>query len=146
MAAILARMRSRFRPTPKGEWQRGAFFCMIQSMNRSHLLAMLLWAGFTSAAVAQTNCACVDTNQCAECHKWLDGTTIAFANNTTAAKDAGGTSKTAAQQAGNVDAIWVASHYPGGQNPRGHINFRKPGANRMNLAWFSKQQKWLLRL
>jgi hypothetical protein len=34
-------------------------------MNRSHLLAMLLWAGFTSAALAQTNCACVDTNGCA---------------------------------------------------------------------------------
>lgn len=82
----------------------------------------------------------------AKSYKWLDGTTIAFANDTTPAKDAGGTSKTAAQQAGNVDAIWVASHYPGGQNPRGHINFRKPGANRMNLAWFSKQQKWLLRL
>jgi hypothetical protein len=35
-------------------------------MNRSHLLAMLLWAGFTSAALAQTNCACVDTNLCAD--------------------------------------------------------------------------------
>ena len=35
-------------------------------MNRSHLLAMLLWAGFTSAALAQTNFdACVDTNGCA---------------------------------------------------------------------------------
>ncbi|HUD84464.1 MAG TPA: hypothetical protein VMQ67_13220, partial [Candidatus Saccharimonadales bacterium] len=34
-------------------------------MNRSHLLAMLLWAGFTSAALAQTNSACVDTNGCA---------------------------------------------------------------------------------
>ena len=34
-------------------------------MNRSHLLALLLLARFTSAALAQTNCACVDTNQCA---------------------------------------------------------------------------------
>jgi hypothetical protein len=63
-AAILARMRSRFRLTLKGEWQR-RLFCMTRSMNRSHLLAMLLWAGFTSAALAQTNCACVDTNGCA---------------------------------------------------------------------------------
>jgi len=38
---------------------------MTQLMNRSHLLALLLWAGFTSAALAQTNCACVDTNGCA---------------------------------------------------------------------------------
>jgi len=53
----------------------------------------------------------------AESHKWLDGTTVAFANDTTPTKDAGGPSKTAAQHAGNVDAIWVASHYPGGQNP-----------------------------
>jgi hypothetical protein len=64
-AAILARMRPRFRPTPRGEWQRGSFFCMTQLMNRSHLFAMLLWAGFTSAALAQTNSACVDTNGCA---------------------------------------------------------------------------------
>jgi hypothetical protein len=35
-------------------------------MNRSHLLAILLWAGFGSAALAQTNFdACVDTNGCA---------------------------------------------------------------------------------
>jgi hypothetical protein len=34
-------------------------------MNLSRLLAMLLWAGFASAALAQTNCACVDTNHCA---------------------------------------------------------------------------------
>jgi hypothetical protein len=35
-------------------------------MNRILLLAMLLLAGFASAALAQTNCACVDTNQCAD--------------------------------------------------------------------------------
>lgn len=35
-------------------------------MNRSHLLALLLWAGFTSAALAQTNSACVDTTGCAD--------------------------------------------------------------------------------
>jgi prepilin-type processing-associated H-X9-DG protein len=53
----------------------------------------------------------------AESHKWLDGTTIAYATDTTAGKDAAGTSKSNAQHAGNVDALWVASHYPGGQNP-----------------------------
>jgi hypothetical protein len=35
-------------------------------MNRSHLLALLLWAGFASAALAQTNFdACTTTNNCA---------------------------------------------------------------------------------
>src|SRR5271154_4329472 len=38
---------------------------MTRSMNRCLLLTMLLWAGFASAALAQTNCACVDTNGCA---------------------------------------------------------------------------------
>jgi hypothetical protein len=36
-----------------------------RKIGSSPLLAMLLWAGFTSGALAQTNCACVDTNQCA---------------------------------------------------------------------------------
>ena len=40
-------------------------YCMNRTMNRSHLLTMLLWVGFASAALAQTNCACVDTNDCA---------------------------------------------------------------------------------
>jgi hypothetical protein len=56
-AAICAMLAANFpavaQPAPK------------KSINRSHLLAMLLWAGFTSSALAQTNCACVDTNQCA---------------------------------------------------------------------------------
>jgi hypothetical protein len=34
-------------------------------MDRTHLLALLLWSGFASAAWAQTNSACVDTNGCA---------------------------------------------------------------------------------
>jgi len=33
-------------------------------MNRNHLLGLLLWAGFTAAAWAQTNNACVDRNGC----------------------------------------------------------------------------------
>jgi prepilin-type N-terminal cleavage/methylation domain-containing protein len=53
----------------------------------------------------------------AESHKWLDGTTVDYANDTTPGKDGGGTTKTAAQHAGNVDAIWIATHYPGAQNP-----------------------------
>jgi len=63
--AILARMCSRFRPT-RWRMETRRFFCVTQLMNRSHLLAMLLWAGFASAALAQTNCACADTNQCAD--------------------------------------------------------------------------------
>jgi prepilin-type N-terminal cleavage/methylation domain-containing protein len=53
----------------------------------------------------------------AESHKWLDGTTIAYANDTTPGKDAGGTSKSNAQHMRNADAIWCGSHYAGKQNP-----------------------------
>ncbi len=49
---------------------------MNRLMNRSHLLAMLLWAGFTSAALAQTNLACVDTGGCAD-----DDTNIVYPTN-----------------------------------------------------------------
>jgi prepilin-type processing-associated H-X9-DG protein len=52
-----------------------------------------------------------------ENHKWQDHTTIAFANDTTTDKNDGGATRTAAQHTGNVDAIWVASHYAGPQNP-----------------------------
>ncbi len=34
-------------------------------MNRTHLLALLLWSRFISAAWGQTNSACVTTNGCA---------------------------------------------------------------------------------
>jgi hypothetical protein len=53
----------------------------------------------------------------AESHRWMDSTTSAYANDTTPGKDAGGASRTAAQHAGNVDAIWCGSHYAGNQNP-----------------------------
>lgn len=52
-----------------------------------------------------------------EAHRWLDGTTIAYGNSTNPAKDGNSPEKTAAQHAGNVDAIWVGSHYAGPQNP-----------------------------
>ena len=53
----------------------------------------------------------------AESHRWLNGATIAFANDTTRNKDSGGASQAAANAAGNVDLQWIGSHYPGGQNP-----------------------------
>ncbi len=53
----------------------------------------------------------------AEAHKWQDGSTIAFANDTTQNKDSGGTTQSAANHAGNQDLIWLGSHYPGNQNP-----------------------------
>jgi prepilin-type N-terminal cleavage/methylation domain-containing protein len=53
----------------------------------------------------------------AEGHKWLDGTTVAFANDTNPSKDSGDALKTACQHAGNVDAIWVASRQAQKQNP-----------------------------
>ena len=53
----------------------------------------------------------------AESHKWLDGTTIAFANDTTITKDAGGTTQGAANTSSKRDLQWLGSHYPGPQNP-----------------------------
>lgn len=54
----------------------------------------------------------------AESHRWLDGATIAFANDTFPTKDTGGDGmQAAAQHARNVDAIWMAQHYVGPQNP-----------------------------
>jgi hypothetical protein len=49
---------------------------MTRLMNRSLLLAMLLWAGFASAALAQTNSACETTNACSD-----DDTNIIYPTN-----------------------------------------------------------------
>ena len=52
-----------------------------------------------------------------EMHRWLDGTTIAYALCQKKNKDSNSSEKTAAQHAGNVDAIWAGSHYPTPDNP-----------------------------
>ncbi|HXT12626.1 MAG TPA: prepilin-type N-terminal cleavage/methylation domain-containing protein [Candidatus Angelobacter sp.] len=53
----------------------------------------------------------------AEVHKWLNGATIKFANDTTRNKDSGGATQAAANSGSAVDRQWVGSHYPGPQNP-----------------------------
>ncbi len=53
----------------------------------------------------------------AEAHKWLDGTTIAYANDPTTGKDAGGASQNAANVGSRRDLPWIAARYPGPQNP-----------------------------
>jgi prepilin-type N-terminal cleavage/methylation domain-containing protein len=53
----------------------------------------------------------------AEVHKWLDGTTIAFANDQTRTKDSGGATQSAANANSKRDLQWIGSHYPGPQNP-----------------------------
>ena len=53
----------------------------------------------------------------AELHRWQDPTTVAYANDTSRAKDASSPSKTAAQHPGNEDAVWVGARYAGNQNP-----------------------------
>jgi hypothetical protein len=54
----------------------------------------------------------------AESHKWIDGATIAFGNDTTQAKDSGtGGTQSTANHTGNKDLQWIGSHYPGTQNP-----------------------------
>jgi prepilin-type N-terminal cleavage/methylation domain-containing protein len=67
------------------------------------------------AAFHITSAVFVFTDGHAESHKWLNGKTIAFANSTSENKDSGGGDP--AQTPGNVDAIWVAQHYAGRQNP-----------------------------
>jgi prepilin-type processing-associated H-X9-DG protein len=53
----------------------------------------------------------------AEAHKWLEGATIAYGNDRTLTKDAGGASQTAANAANARDRAWIAARYPGPQNP-----------------------------
>jgi hypothetical protein len=53
----------------------------------------------------------------AESHKWQNGDTIAYANDTTQTKDSGGASQSAANSGSAVDRQWIGSHYPGSQNP-----------------------------
>jgi prepilin-type N-terminal cleavage/methylation domain-containing protein/prepilin-type processing-associated H-X9-DG protein len=52
-----------------------------------------------------------------ESHRWLDGTTIAFANDISQGKISGGATQSAANHSGNPDLQWIGSHYPGNQNP-----------------------------
>jgi prepilin-type N-terminal cleavage/methylation domain-containing protein len=54
----------------------------------------------------------------AEIHRWLDTTTIIYANSLTIDKDTGGdTTKADAQIGSTRDLVWIGSHYPGPQNP-----------------------------
>jgi len=51
----------------------------------------------------------------AESHKWLDGSTISYANSTDLGKD--GNSTYTSKTVGSRDSEWVAQHFPGNQNP-----------------------------
>ena len=54
----------------------------------------------------------------AEAHKWLDGSTIAFAASVNTGKDQPGSAEqTAANNHINLDAEWIAQRYAGPQNP-----------------------------
>lgn len=54
----------------------------------------------------------------AESRRWLDATTISYANSRTIDKDTGGdTTKAAAQLGSKRDLQWIGRHYPGPQNP-----------------------------
>jgi prepilin-type N-terminal cleavage/methylation domain-containing protein len=53
-----------------------------------------------------------------EGHKWLDQTTIQFANDTTLDKDSGAGGSRAAARTGSLrDQQWIGMRYPGPQNP-----------------------------
>jgi len=53
----------------------------------------------------------------AENHRWMDGRTIKFANDPTLGKDNNGGTKDGCNIVGISDAVWVAMHYAGKQNP-----------------------------
>ncbi len=110
------------RPSDKFIWAEGADMrgenLGSWQMNPSSLAANFSGATFGDSPAAFHVTAAV-FNFCdghAESHRWQDPTTIAYANDTTATKDSSGTSKSNAQHAGNVDAMWCASHYAGNQN------------------------------
>jgi prepilin-type processing-associated H-X9-DG protein len=52
-----------------------------------------------------------------ELQRWRDGTTIAFALSSNVNKDSASPELTAAQHAGNLDAIWVGQRYATLNNP-----------------------------
>ena len=83
-----------------------------------------LAANFTDAQFQDSPAAfhitSADFNFCdghAEAHKWLNASTIAFANDTTQGKDSGGTTQNNANSNRKQDLQWIGSHYPGTQNP-----------------------------
>jgi len=54
----------------------------------------------------------------AESHKWMDASTVNYANDSNIGKDDGSTAtKGLAQHTANVDAIWVGTRYPSKYNP-----------------------------
>jgi prepilin-type N-terminal cleavage/methylation domain-containing protein len=53
----------------------------------------------------------------ADMHRWLNGATIAYANDTTKTKASGSASRTAAQALPNVDSQWVGQHNGNTLNP-----------------------------
>ena len=53
----------------------------------------------------------------AEMHKWLDSSTIVYANDPSTAKDAGGGSQSYAQNLSSRDQPWVGMRYPAPTNP-----------------------------
>jgi prepilin-type N-terminal cleavage/methylation domain-containing protein len=52
-----------------------------------------------------------------ESHKWLDGSTIAYAKSLVVGSMGDGTTRSVAQTNSVRDQQWVGSHYPGPQNP-----------------------------
>lgn len=80
------------------------------------------WAGAAfQDSPAAFHITSADFNFCdghAEVHKWLNGGTIQYANDTTRNKDApgGAPSQTAANSGSPVDRTWVAEHYITPQN------------------------------
>ncbi|MBC7980939.1 MAG: hypothetical protein H7Y36_10295, partial [Armatimonadetes bacterium] len=74
--------------------------------------------GDSPAAFHITSSSFIFADGRAESHKWLDGTTIRYANDNTLNKDSGGGgSLNAAQVGSRRDQQWVGSRYPGPHNP-----------------------------
>jgi prepilin-type N-terminal cleavage/methylation domain-containing protein len=81
-------------------------------------------AGFSDAKFADqpaafhvTSCTFSFVDGHAESHKWLDGSTIAFAKSLLVGSPADGNAQSLAKSNSLRDQQWVGSHYPGPQNP-----------------------------
>jgi len=73
--------------------------------------------GDATAAFHTTSCTLGFVDGHVESHKWLDGSTIAYARSLIVGSLGDGNAKSLAQNNSPQDQQWVGSHYPGAENP-----------------------------
>ena len=108
-----------------GELNRSKGFTLIELLVVIAIIAILAALNFSDAQFANPPAAFHIISASwsfadghAEMHRWMDGTTIAYANDQTQNKAGGAGGAQAAAQAGSIhDQQWVGQHYGGPQNP-----------------------------